>query len=72
MRFEEPNAMTRWDSPLFIIPSGGDPPEPAPLDEIWAACTTGAPKKANMATVPVSSSEILNEGAALTDLRLSD
>ncbi|TKA78141.1 hypothetical protein B0A49_06391 [Cryomyces minteri] len=33
-RYEEPNGMTRWDSPLFTVPY--DDPTP-PLEEIWEA-----------------------------------
>lgn len=37
-RYEEPNAMTRWDSPLFIIVY--DDAEP-PIDAIWDAIIGG-------------------------------
>ncbi|KAL9017199.1 MAG: hypothetical protein Q9185_005489 [Variospora sp. 1 TL-2023] len=33
-RFEEPNGMTRWDSPLFTVPFDDATP---PCDEIWNA-----------------------------------
>lgn len=33
-RYEEPNGMTRWDSPLFIVPWEDETP---PLEEIWEA-----------------------------------
>jgi len=33
-RYEEPNAMTRWDSPLFTVPYDDATP---PLEEIWEA-----------------------------------
>ncbi|PQE31985.1 hypothetical protein CJF32_00001576 [Rutstroemia sp. NJR-2017a WRK4] len=37
-RYEEPNAMTRWDSPLFTVL--GQDPEP-PCDAIWEAMVGG-------------------------------
>ncbi|GAO46325.1 elongator complex associated protein Kti2 [Saitoella complicata NRRL Y-17804] len=48
MRYEEPNAMTRWDSPLFTIPAHTD--EKAPVDDIWDALHNKAIKP-NSATV---------------------
>ncbi|CAO1633655.1 unnamed protein product [Jaminaea pallidilutea] len=55
MRFEEPNPMTRWDSPLFVLPSevvgGGvegvelDVPEP-PFDAIWQTIVSGKATRA--------------------------
>ena len=33
-RFEEPNGMTRWDSPLFTVPYDDETPS---CDEIWEA-----------------------------------
>ncbi|KAK8232538.1 chromatin associated protein KTI12 [Phyllosticta capitalensis] len=33
-RYEEPNGMTRWDSPLFVVAYEDDTP---PLDQIWDA-----------------------------------
>lgn len=51
-RYEEPNGMTRWDSPLFIVPYDDEKP---PLDQIWEAIvgTDGPAKvvKPNQATV---------------------
>ncbi|CAO1637834.1 unnamed protein product [Parajaminaea phylloscopi] len=53
MRFEEPNPMTRWDSPLFILPSlpaasiGTTESiekgswEPPPYEDIWTAVVSG-------------------------------
>ena len=53
-RYEEPNGMTRWDSPLFTVVY--DDPEP-PFEQIWEAImgSEGAGKtvKANLATVKV-------------------
>lgn len=49
-RYEEPNGMTRWDSPLYIVPY--DDPTP-PLDDIWDAMVGGKVKtvRPNAATV---------------------
>lgn len=33
-RYEEPNGMTRWDSPLFTVPFDDEAP---PYEEIWEA-----------------------------------
>lgn len=33
-RYEEPNGMTRWDSPLFTVPYDDETP---PFDAIWEA-----------------------------------
>ncbi|PSN66288.1 chromatin associated protein KTI12 [Corynespora cassiicola Philippines] len=33
-RYEEPNGMTRWDSPLFIVADGDEAP---PCEQIWDA-----------------------------------
>lgn len=51
-RYEEPNGMTRWDSPLFIVPYDDETP---PFDAIWEAMI-GSDGKAkvvrqNLATV---------------------
>ncbi|MCO5583365.1 hypothetical protein L7F22_037275 [Adiantum nelumboides] len=59
MRFEEPNAMTRWDSPLFVIdcsPREGDDDltcELPPFDQIWDAITKGEVKKAPDVVAPI-------------------
>lgn len=70
MRFEEPNAMTRWDSPLIIVPTIFTPPsegqqetidesrisvEPVPFDDIWDAATKGSVNKAPEVVAPVRS-----------------
>ncbi|KAL8841512.1 MAG: hypothetical protein Q9170_000895 [Blastenia crenularia] len=51
-RYEEPNGMTRWDSPLFTVPFDDTAP---PYEEIWKALigTEGEMKKVkpNQATV---------------------
>lgn len=57
-RYEEPNGMSRWDAPLFVIPY--DDPEP-PCDAIWEAMV-GSDGKAkvvrpNAATVLKPASE---------------
>jgi tRNA uridine 5-carbamoylmethylation protein Kti12 len=53
-RYEEPNGMTRWDSPLFIVVEEDDTP---PCEQMWEALvgTDGKMKvvKANLATVLV-------------------
>lgn len=53
-RYEEPNGMTRWDSPLFTVPYDDEAP---PFDAIWEAMigSDGNAKtvKPNQATVMV-------------------
>lgn len=53
-RYEEPNGMTRWDSPLFTVPFDDETP---PSETIWDAMigSEGNAKtaKANLATVTV-------------------
>ncbi|BEJ02508.1 hypothetical protein CcaverHIS631_0703030 [Cutaneotrichosporon cavernicola] len=44
-RYEEPNSMVRWDSPLFTIPWDED----LPGEEIWAAIRTGVKRPPNQA-----------------------
>lgn len=55
-RYEEPNGMTRWDSPLFTVPFDDDAP---PFQDIWDAMVGSDGKakivKANLATVMVNS-----------------
>lgn len=60
MRFEEPNAMTRWDSPLFVIDCSSSQEdendstyELPPFDQIWEAITKGEVKKAPDVVAPV-------------------
>ena len=60
-RYEEPNGMTRWDSPLFTVPFDDETP---PFEEIWDAMI-GAEGKAklvrpNQATVMVGASNLLD------------
>ncbi|KAL8657171.1 MAG: hypothetical protein Q9226_002179 [Calogaya cf. arnoldii] len=61
-RYEEPNGMTRWDSPLFTVPFDDAMP---PCDDIWNAMigTEGELKKVkpNLATVmkPAAESDYL-------------
>ena len=54
-RYEEPNGMTRWDSPLFTVPFDDETP---PFEAIWEAMigSEGNIKtvKPNMATMTVS------------------
>ncbi|CAI9625193.1 unnamed protein product [Alternaria burnsii] len=51
-RYEEPNGMTRWDSPLFIVVEQDEKP---PCDQIWDAMVGSDGKmkmvKPNLATV---------------------
>ena len=52
-RYEEPNGMNRWDSPLFTVPYNDEAP---PFDAIWEAIVgSGEVKtaKPNLATVSV-------------------
>ncbi|KAL9085727.1 MAG: hypothetical protein Q9165_007476 [Trypethelium subeluteriae] len=63
-RYEEPNGMTRWDSPLFTVLYDD---ENAPVDEIWDALVGSDGKakavKPNAATVltPAAPSNLLYE-----------
>ena len=58
-RYEEPNGMTRWDSPLFTVPFDDETP---PYEAIWDALigTEGELKKVrpNQATVMVRSAAL--------------
>lgn len=53
-RYEEPNGMTRWDSPLFTVPYDDETP---PFEAIWEAMIGSEGKakivKPNAATVIV-------------------
>lgn len=53
-RYEEPNGMTRWDSPLFTVPYDDEKP---PFDDIWEVLVgseaTAKTVKPNQATVTV-------------------
>ncbi|KAL2038171.1 hypothetical protein N7G274_009119 [Stereocaulon virgatum] len=63
-RYEEPNGMTRWDSPLFTVPFDDGKP---PLKEIWEAMIGSEGKakvvKPNQATImkPATESDYLYE-----------
>ena len=62
-RYEEPNGMTRWDSPLFTVPYLDPAP---PLNQIWTTIILGrgiAPVKPNRATVekPASGEDFLQD-----------
>lgn len=50
MRYEEPNSMVRWDSPLFTLPWDEEPP----YDALWAAVTSGVKKGPTGAVAAVS------------------
>jgi protein KTI12 len=83
MRFEEPNAMTRWDAPLFVLDcnavEGVDEDqqegswEDAPFDAIWQAVTKGDLAKAPDVVAPVraTSSNYLSVLETTTQLVLS-
>ncbi|KAI9697835.1 MAG: hypothetical protein M1836_004511 [Candelina mexicana] len=64
VRYEEPNGMTRWDSPLFTVLYDDDTP---PLEDIWEAMVGSQGKakivKPNQATVlkPATDSDYLYE-----------
>ncbi len=51
-RYEEPNDMTKWDSPLFNVFFED---ERAPVDAIWEALINAKLKRPNAATLMVSS-----------------
>lgn len=55
-RYEEPNGMSRWDSPLFTVPYDDETP---PLEEIWDTMVGGKAKavKPNSATVLAPATE---------------
>jgi len=59
-RYEEPNGMTRWDSPLFIVVEEDEIP---PCDQMWEALVGSDGKtkvvRPNMATVLVCSGRSL-------------
>lgn len=63
-RYEEPNGMTRWDSPLFTVPYDDEAP---PCQDIWDAMIGSEGKaktvKPNLATVmkPATESDYLYE-----------
>jgi len=48
MRFEEPDAMRRWDAPLFVVLP--DDPQP-PLEAIWAAVMERKPPPPHASTL---------------------
>lgn len=62
MRFEEPNASTRWDAPLFSVVSGDDA-EQLPLEQLWDALVLKRPPPPNAATLvkPTSGNNYLQE-----------
>lgn len=49
-RYEEPNAASRWDLPLFTVVSG-EPDEQLPIDSIWDALVLKRPPPPNAATL---------------------
>lgn len=62
MRYEEPNADSRWDSPLFTLVSGYEG-ETLPIDQIWEALVLKRPPPPNAATLvrPTSGNNYLQE-----------
>lgn len=60
-RYEEPNAMARWDSPLFTISPEGNIQDL--IDEVWTHLTESQPKPPNQATVlkPATPTNYLTE-----------
>ena len=69
-RYEEPNGMTRWDSPLFTVPFVDEAP---PYEAIWEAMIGSEAKakvvKPNTATVLVCLRS-LSTGIMVSTLRL--
>jgi tRNA uridine 5-carbamoylmethylation protein Kti12 len=70
-RYEEPNGMTRWDSPLFTVL---DEDETPPFDQIWEAMVGSDGKRKvvrqNLATVLVSDIHSNHLEQRLTDIPL--
>jgi len=66
-RFEEPNGMSRWDSPLFTVPYVDESPD---CEGIWRAVVDGGDTvvRANQATVlrPAEEGEYLHELGRVT------
>ncbi|EPY51938.1 elongator complex associated protein Kti2 [Schizosaccharomyces cryophilus OY26] len=54
-RYEEPNGMTRWDSPLFTVIH--DDPTP-PVDTIWSVLIHNKSVKPNLATMTKAPAEV--------------
>ncbi|KAJ2710608.1 kti12, chromatin associated [Coemansia spiralis] len=61
-RYEEPNAASKWDSPLFTVIQH-DQPDPLPFDAIWAALVEKRAPPPNFATAmkPVAETNYLFE-----------
>lgn len=62
MRYEEPNADSRWDSPLFTVVSDYEN-ESLPIDQIWDSLVLKRPPPPNAATLvkPTSGNNYLQE-----------
>ncbi|GEQ70266.1 hypothetical protein JCM33374_g3942 [Metschnikowia sp. JCM 33374] len=62
MRYEEPNADSRWDSPLFTLVSDYEG-ESLPIDQIWESLVLKRPPPPNAATLvkPTSGNNYLQE-----------
>lgn len=72
-RYEEPNSLNRWDSPLFILL----PQDELPIDEIWDCLVHRKPPKPNAATTlkpaaPASYLSLLNETASRITKQIMD
>ncbi len=69
-RYEEPNGMTRWDSPLFTVPFDDEAP---PFEAIWDAMVGSDGKvktiKPNLATVAVTRMDSTND-QCIAEIRL--
>ena len=72
MRYEEPNGMTRWDSPLFtVLHSDSSPPFDAIRDALYAADGKSKSVKPNQATVmkaPAASTHLYMLDKCTTEL----
>ncbi|KAG8887660.1 hypothetical protein FRB98_009222 [Tulasnella sp. 332] len=53
MRYEEPNSMARWDSPLFTVSTEDD----LPAESIFAAVISGAKAPTNVAVLQVTNAK---------------
>lgn len=64
-RYEEPNGMTRWDSPLFVIPWED---KNVPGQDVWDAMVNAALVRPHQATVMVNYAHIYDsvDDATLT------
>jgi protein KTI12 len=70
-RYEEPNPMTRWDSPLFSIAAEDTE---LPVEELWDSLISRKPKPPNQATVlkPATSGSYVTELDRITSSIVSE